>query len=199
MGAAFCAALVLAALVLAVAGVQDGGIRVALKATARLSYALFWPAYTGSALAVLFGPTFEPLARRGRDLGLAFAAAHLVHVGLVVWLYRISAQPPVTTGTFVIFGIAVVCTYGLAVLSIGSLARALGRRRWRILRTVCMEYIALAFAFDFLRPSYGTTQALITYLPFAVLAIAGPALRLSALLSRARTNPSPVRGAHGGG
>src|SRR6516162_2450516 len=39
---------------------------VALQATARLSFVLFWPAYAAAALAALFGPRFQPLRRRVR-------------------------------------------------------------------------------------------------------------------------------------
>lgn len=101
MGTALCTAVLLAGGTLAVCGIGTTGVRRALEVTARFSFALFWLAYAGSALATLFGPAFRGLARRGRDLGLAFASAHLVHVGLVVWLFRISPEPPVSGRTFV--------------------------------------------------------------------------------------------------
>jgi hypothetical protein len=41
MVAAFCSALALAGIVLAIAGEQEGGIRAALRLAAPLSYALF--------------------------------------------------------------------------------------------------------------------------------------------------------------
>ena len=182
MAAAFGAALLLAALVLAVMGAGVHGTVAALRATARLSYLLFWPAYAGGALARLFGPRLAPVARRARDFGMAFAAAHLVHLGLVVRLYRISARPPLSAEMFVFFAIAVVCTYLLALLSLARIAEAVGRRRCRILRTVGVEYIAFAFLVDFVITPLrlGVTQPL-DYLPFALLAAAGPMLRLAAL------------------
>jgi hypothetical protein len=61
---------------------RGAGTQVALQATARLSFVLFWPAYSAAALAALFGPSFQPLRRRVREFGLAFAAAHLVHLEL---------------------------------------------------------------------------------------------------------------------
>jgi len=67
----------------AVFGAGERGTHVALQATARLSFVLFWPAYCAAALAALFGPSFQPLQRHVREFGLAFAAAHLVHLGLV--------------------------------------------------------------------------------------------------------------------
>jgi hypothetical protein len=47
--------------------------------TVRFSFLLFWPAYAGSALWALFGQTFLPLKRRGREFGLAFASVHRPH------------------------------------------------------------------------------------------------------------------------
>jgi hypothetical protein len=64
--------------------VSANALVTALRLTARWSFLLFWMAYTGSAMGALFGPAFEVLARRGREFGLAYAAAHLIHLGLVV-------------------------------------------------------------------------------------------------------------------
>jgi hypothetical protein len=54
IGSAFCAALGLAILVTAALGPGEHGTDVALQATARLSFLLFWPAYTAGALTALF-------------------------------------------------------------------------------------------------------------------------------------------------
>lgn len=168
IGSAFCAALGLAALVLAALGLGERGTDVALQATARLSFLLFWPAYVAGALTALFGPAFEPLKRRAREFGLAFASAHLVHLALVAWLTHIGHAPP--RGTFVFFGVAVLWTYLLALFSIGHLQQTLGSWGWWFLRVVGLNYIAYAFAIDFLRyPQFGSFKYLVGYLPFAVL------------------------------
>jgi hypothetical protein len=183
IGSAFCAALGLSGVVLATLGPGERGTDVALQATARLSFLLFWPAYAGGALTTLFGRAFEPLKRRVREFGLAFASAHLVHIGLVVWLTRIGAAPPL--GSFVFFGIAVLCTYLLALFSIARLQQTLGSKGWRLLRVVGLNYIAYAFAVDFLRyPQFGNIKYLIGYLPFAVLSVVGPILCLAAFMRR---------------
>jgi hypothetical protein len=128
-------------------GVGERGTAIALRATARWSFLLFWPAYTGAALARLFGNHFTRIARRGRDFGLAFGAAQLVHVGLVVWLFY---QAPGSNGGMAFFWIEIFCTYLLALLSLQKLQATLGPRLWRTLRTAAMEYIALVFAADFI-------------------------------------------------
>jgi hypothetical protein len=182
MAAAFGAALLLAVMVLAALGAGPHGTAAALRATARLSYMLFWPAYAGGALARLFGSRFLPLAQRARSFGLAFAAAHLVHIGLVVWLYRISARPPLSETMFWFFAIAAAWTYLLALLSVARLSEAVGQSRCRILRTIAIEYIAFAFLVDFVITPlrFGVRQPL-EYLPFAILAVAGPVLRVAAM------------------
>lgn len=183
MLSAFCAAGSLAGLVLAALGLDERGTDVALQVTARFSFLLFWPAYAGGALATLFGPIFEPLKRRGREFGLAFASAHLIHIALVGWLIQIGAPPP--WGTFVFFGIAVLWLYLLALFSIVRLQRMLRPKVWWLLHLIGLNYIAYAFATDFLRASpVDSLKHLIGYVPFAVLSVLGPALCLAAFVQR---------------
>jgi hypothetical protein len=157
---------------------------VALQLTARFSFLLFWLAYTAGAMTTLFGPAFEPLKRRGREFGLAFASAHLVHLWLVAWLTYIGAAP--ARGVFLFFGVAVLWTYLIALFSIPRLQRALGSKSWWLLRVVGLNYIACAFANDFLRyPQFGSFKYLAGYLPFAALSVVGPLLCLAAFVQRA--------------
>jgi hypothetical protein len=65
---------------------------------------------------------------------LAYAAAQLTHVSLVIWLFHISARPPLSGKLFAFFTIGIVWTYLLAALSFVGFADALGRRAWRTLR-----------------------------------------------------------------
>jgi hypothetical protein len=177
MAAAFCVGLAVFALA------RLTQIRGAdLGATARWSFVLFWLGSTGGALARLFGPTFDELARRARDLSLAYAAAQLVHLGIVVRVLYTSPQP---ASELLFFGMAVFWTYLLAAVSLTKLSVRLDPRVWRILRTVGVEYIALAFLVDFARYRFdGGFFNAVYYLPFLVLAIAAPALRLAAFVKR---------------
>ena len=149
MAMAFCASLGLAVSILAFFGDEDRGIRIALHATARLAFLFFWPAYVGGALTSLFGDLFLPMRRHARELGLAFAAALLVHLGLVVRLCAIGSPP--SPETFGIFGLAAGFVYLLAILSVDRLRQALPGESWPILRTVAMTYIAFGFILDFKR------------------------------------------------
>ena len=90
---AFFASLGLAIGILASFGDEQRGVSIALQATARLAFLFFWPAYVGGALTFLFGDLFLPIRRHARELGLAFAAALFVHLGLVVRLCAIGVLP----------------------------------------------------------------------------------------------------------
>ena len=179
----FAAELTLVAAVLALSGVDDNGVDVGLLATARLAFLFFLPAYVGGALATLFGSAFDWLRRRGREFGLAFASALAVHLALVAWLCVLGDIPPIRT--FIVFGIAALCVYGLALFSVAKLQHWLGPRAWPALRFFAMNYIACAFADDFLRVApTATLDYLLCYLPFALLAMVGPALYFTALIKR---------------
>ena len=183
MAASFGVALVI---VLIARGVAGPGERVtlALRATARWSFLLFWLASTGSALATLYGSRFQALARQARTLGLSFASAHLAHLGVIAWIYFSSSTRP-ERFTVVFFGIAAIWTYTLAIFSIKRVSAALNPTLWRAVRIVGVEYIALAFLVDFDKnPFQGGFANFVAYVPFLALAIAGPVLRVAALVKR---------------
>jgi hypothetical protein len=179
----FFIALASVAVAFAVFGAGGRGTALGLDVTARWSFLLFWLAYAGSAAATLFGPRFAPWARRGRELGLSFAAAQLVHVGLVLWHYRIATEP---VGKMLFFWAGVLCTYALALFSLPQLRAALGPRLWRAFCTIALEYIALVFAADFIQLPLraGFDKYPPSYLPFAVMLVAGVGLRLAAFARR---------------
>ncbi len=186
MTGAFSAALVIAAVVLAHYGSSARATNTALMVTARFSFLLFWLAYAGGGFAVLLDPLIPPVAqflrRHGRDFGLAFASAHLVHIGLVGWLVWIGAPPG--RAVFVFFVPPLLVLYLLVLFSLPSLQQWLGRGRWAVLCTVGMTYIAYAFAADFLGDPFNThMQHLILYSPFAVLSVAGPLLHVLGLVA----------------
>jgi len=180
------ALIVALAIVLIVRTVAAPGARVsgALQATARWSFILFWCAYAGNALAVVFGPRFQAIAHRCRDFALAYASAHLAHIGMVAWM-MLTSDTPFGRFELIFFGTAIFWTYLLALLSIKTLAARLDPKLLRTLRTIGVEYIALVFLAGFARnPFQGGIVNLVIYLPFLALAIAGPLLRFAAVVKR---------------
>ena len=154
----------------------------ALRATARWSFLWFWLASTSGAMATLFGSSYQALAQRARDFGLAFASAHLAHVGLVAWLLYNSTTP---FHGLVFFSIGIFWIYLLALLSIKRFSAMLGPRIRRLVRALGVEYIALVFLVDFAKNPYQDgVLSLVAYLPFQAMAVAGPFLRIAAAVKR---------------
>ncbi|HWY63929.1 MAG TPA: hypothetical protein VNX61_01865 [Rhizomicrobium sp.] len=186
MGTAFGIALATAAIALGLNGVDNKSVRLALELTARWSFLLFFLAYAGNALAALFGWT--ALKGRAREFGLSFASAHLVHVGLVIWLGVILGRVPLSGGLLLFFLVGLFFTYVLAALSFGGV-KALGAA-WPPLRFIGMNYILIAFARDFVlpviqpKPNQYNLAHFIAYAPFAALSIAAPLLVLAVALRR---------------
>jgi hypothetical protein len=196
---AFGGALALAVVVLAGYGTGPVGIGQAVRYTARWSFLFFWLSYVGGAMAILFGPAFAGLARRARALGLAFATALQVHIGLVVWLGVAIGQIPLRGGVLLFFLVALSCAYLLALLSFGVGTRNLGRL-WRPLLFLATTYILIAFGADFVPGgliAFGAdsvpgalaqkTQHWLyaaEYVPFALLSLIAIPMRLAAFLRR---------------
>lgn len=198
-GTAFAIALALAVAILAVEGTDPDSLRDALRLTGRWSFLVFWLAYAGGAIAALCGSAFGRLAGRGRDLGLAYASAQSVHLGLVVWLFLITLRPPLIGKALVFFVVGMIVTYILALFSVGAMSKVLGSRVWRALRIVGLNYIMFIFALDFVpRAIHGTSdygiRRLVEYAPFAAMCLAAPILVLAAAAQRRLTlrNMSPA-------
>jgi hypothetical protein len=184
MCAAFTAALALAFVVLAIEGTGERGTGIALHLTGRLSFLLFWPAYVGAALATLFGPRLKVLVEYRRNFGLAYASAHLVHVGLVAHLVSMSERP-FTEAIMPFFAVGVLWTYVLALCSWERLSKLFSPNSWQVLHNIGLEYLALVFFSDLvLPPIRGHANHPLEYLPFSILIIAGPILRLAAVIRR---------------
>ena len=188
MASGFLAAMVITAATLLLHGADNKATRLALELTARFSFSLFWLAYAGGAIAALF--RIDALAGRGREFGLAFAAAHLVHIGLVIWLGYLMGRVPLSGGLLLFFLVGLFFTYLLALLSFGG-ARALGPL-WRPLRFIGMNYILIAFGRDFVlpvlypKPSQYNVAHFLAYAPFAAASILAPLLVLAAAMRQAQ-------------
>lgn len=182
IGVALGVALLATCLVLGLAGAGEKPTRLALEITARWSFLLFWLAYAGNALAQLTG--WEAVGGHGREFGLSFAAAHFVHIGLVVWLSYLLGRIALTGGLLIFFLVGLFFVYLLAALSFGGV-QAIGWQAWRVIRFVGMNYILIAFGRDFVlpvlypKPAQHTLAHILAYAPFAVMSVAAPLLVLA--------------------
>ena len=179
MSAAFIGALTLAIVAIIARGPGLSGVDIGLRLTARFSYTFFWLAYVGGSLTNLFGPAFRIVGRRARELGLAFASAQLVHVGLVARLAWLSQPESLSDAVMPFFAIAIVWTCLLAALSSNYARQICNPHIRNILITIGSEYIALTFFTDFvLLPKY-PIQIPLLYIPFWIMIFVGPLLRIA--------------------
>src|SRR5579871_2620869 len=90
--------LIVAVVVLAIAlqGTGTEGLRFASRYSARVSFSFFLVAFSASALARFVpGAATSWLLLRRRHLGLAFAWAHLLHLGIfVTYFFSAGTTPP---------------------------------------------------------------------------------------------------------
>lgn len=127
------------------------GVRLAIRATARTSLALFLLAFAASALVRLSpGAVTRWLLANRRWFGLGFAFSHLVHAGAIFLLHRwhpdtfaLLVQPK----TFVTGGIAYLFIALLAATSFDRAIAALGPRNWKRLHSIGIWVIWISFVF----------------------------------------------------
>lgn len=185
LAAAVAIALVSAAVLLA-AGGGEAGVRALIRATARTSLALFLAAFLASTLRRLWrSPASAWLLRNRRQVGLAMALSHGVHLAAIATL---ALRGPAAEGSIPATDrIAGTFGYGvLALLVLTSSDRAvarLGRARWRALHRACMWALWAVF--------------LVSYAPGARVAVghaaAAAVLVGAAALRLAGGRPAPAR------
>jgi len=171
-------------LILLIHGINEQGMRVAIRATARTSCLLFLSAFVASTLRRIWSSKLtEWLRTNRRYLGVSFAVSHAYHALAIIGLAIATAEDAVQTdhggnlGYFLI--IAMTAT------SFRSTAAWLGHRAWQILHTVGMYYLWLAFTYAF---SLRLNESILIYTPFVGLLILAMMLRLIALKFRRRPN-----------
>lgn len=181
--------LLLAAAVTAMVAVilaMDNGVegaRLAVRATARSSFALFLIAFTASSLARLWpSDTTRWLLPNRRWFGLGFAWSHLLHLIAILWLFgNYAGQVPAPPmATIVGGGIAYVFIAAMAATSFDGAVRWMGARNWQRLHKVGAWYIWIVFM-----TSYGKRAIVMPeYIPPVLLLIAAAALRFAWKRSR---------------
>lgn len=177
----FAIATAVAVAILIKDGVQPDGIKAALRASARFSFLLFWGAYAGGLLKKLPLALAQALSRRRREFGLSFAAAHSVHLALILWLFAISSEQPVSTETIIVDGIGFGWMYLLVVFSFDFARKRLPLPAWRVIFNIGLEYIAYVFATDFILNHLHDGQDFsLVYWPFILMLVATALLRWTA-------------------
>ena len=176
IGLSFATAIAVAVAILIKDGTDPDGTIAALRATARFSFLLFFGAYAGGLFRKVPVALLQRLARRRREFGLSFAAAHSIHLALILWLFHVSRDPPVPLKTVIVDGIGFGWMYLLVIFSFDFARRRLSPPVWRGIFNIGLEYIAFVFATDFILLHLRDGQDFtLFYWPF-ILMLVGTAL-----------------------
>lgn len=137
------AALVLLA-VLQGEGTGEQGWLLAARYTARVSALWFLVVFAVSPLSRrLHTALMHGLLRERRGLGLAFCAAHSVHLGAIAGVLRFGGErDPLTLAGG---GLAYLLMFVMAATSNDAAVRTLGGARWRLLHAIGLYYLWLIF------------------------------------------------------
>jgi methionine sulfoxide reductase heme-binding subunit len=172
-------------------GLGEEGIRMVLRASARLGFVLFLLVFTASSLLTLFpGKPSRELASRRRALGLSFAVAHLTAGAALVVLY---ARYP---GTFEAITyplqriggmVGFLAIFTMVATSFEPAKRWLGPRHWKRLHEVCIDFLWLNYLVSFGRRAVVNRDPF--YLPFLLLLLLALGLKVWAFV-RGRKEPS---------
>ncbi|WP_027907059.1 ferric reductase-like transmembrane domain-containing protein [Pseudomonas taiwanensis] len=145
--------LAMTAVVLASHPIGSDGLRSAIRATARSSFALFLLAFLASTLVTFLpGSGSRWLIRERRFLGLAFAFSHTVH-GLLIYRYAQQFPELFWAGRTVTSSLPGSVGYLFLLLftltSFKAPMRLLGGRAWKTLHSTGMWVLAGVFCFSF--------------------------------------------------
>ena len=171
----------LLALILALVGTDERGLRILVRASARTSATLFLLAFVASSLRRFFRSPFTAwLLRNRRYVGVSFAFSHLLHLMIVASL-AISFPHPFyeqSVNLVVVGGGGVVSLFvaAMAATSFDRAAAWLGPRRWKILHTVGGYAIWSVFAFDYVQLAFHS----VLYVPMALTVLGTLGLRMAA-------------------
>jgi sulfoxide reductase heme-binding subunit YedZ len=165
---------ILSGLILILYGVNEVGFRLLIRATARTSCLLFLAAFVASSLRKLWPQPFPSwLLKSRRYFGLALAVSHGFHALAIMGLIGVTSFENVGYD----FGgsLGYLFIIAMTITSFHTTARWLGKRGWKILHTVGMYYLWLAFTYSFINK---LSQSLPVYLPFVCLLLLALLIRL---------------------
>lgn len=178
--------LSVAAAILVAGGADREATRLALRATARVSFVYFMLAFVAAPLARLYpAPWTRWLARYRRAFGVAFGATMTVHVGCLLRLYALyaPARPPMVTDADFLIGVpGLVLVALMTVTSAIAVRRRLSPGAWRRLHRTGI-WVVWAIFFLCLVDSVArkeTTHPVLAYWAFVVVLLAALAFRFAA-------------------
>ncbi|WP_294639111.1 hypothetical protein [uncultured Aquabacterium sp.] len=137
-------------LALLASGLNTENLRMAIRATARLSLVFFLMAYTAGAVWQLRpGPASAWVRRHRRQWGLLFVASHTVHLVCILLLRRVDPalfHTLVPAATVVTGALAYAVLWAMGASSHDRVAAVMGKVVWARLHLWGSHYLWLSFA-----------------------------------------------------
>lgn len=157
-------------------GIDEQGMRMAIRATGRTSCILFLSAFVASSLRKLWSsPLSAWLLKNRRYLGLSMAVSHTYHAIALFGLWVVTSGAAPQLGSLGTFGY--VLLIAMTVTSFKRPAAWLGKRGWKILHTTGIHFLWLGLLFEY---SVKLPKSILIYSPFAILLVLAMVLRLLA-------------------
>lgn len=164
--------------VVSIYGTDEAGLRVLVRATARISFLLFLPVYVAAPARRLWRNDLTRwlLANR-RYLGVSFFVAHALHLDAIILLSILMGDAFQTSlVTLLGGGLAYVLVFAMAATSFDRMVAWLGPKRWKALHRFGIHYIAFIWLIQW------TPLALfesVAYAPMALLILAAFGVRFA--------------------
>ncbi len=157
-------------------GVDEEGMRMAIRATGRTSTIFFVSAFIASSLHKVWQISLSKwMLKNRRYLGLSMAVSHTYHAVALfgLWFVTNGAAPKIEPlGT-----LGYVLLIVLTVTSFKIPASWLGKRRWKILHKTAMHYLWLGLLFEY---SLKLSKSNFIALAFVILLVFAIVLRFAA-------------------
>ncbi len=124
-------------------GITETGALLFTRYTARVSFLFFLPVFTAKALHTwLPGTLSATLLKRRRQLGLAFAAAHGIHMMGIISLYQLqgrwfTSDDAIALVIYLFIGLLAITSSTVAVRKLG--------KSWKVLHWLGMYAIFVGF------------------------------------------------------
>lgn len=155
-------------------GIDEQGMRMAIRATARTSCVLFLCAFVASALHRIWLTRFTAwLLKNRRYLGVSMAVSHTYHAIAILGLWFVTSGSALKFDPLGTLGYIFLIT--MTVTSFKRPAAWIGQPAWKILHTTGMHYFWLGFTLEF---SLRISQSMFIYLPLSILLVVAMMLRL---------------------
>ena len=141
--------LFLAGYSLVIMSSKDGALLWA-RYSANLSFLYLFAAFSASALNLRFNNQITKfLLRKRRYFGLGFALAHSFHLAALIFFFSATNDEP-SIVSIIGGGSGYMLMYAMALTSTDKMVRRVGIKNWRLLHTIGINYLVIAFLFTFI-------------------------------------------------